>query len=75
MKAKHFMLIAILCAALTILLALGDFLISSLIYLLLGFASAALYWEKSNEDENMLDSEGKYTLFSAQAKKTTEDAR
>lgn len=30
-------------------------------------------WEKLNEDENVVDSEGKYALFSSQAKKTTEE--
>ena len=29
--------------------------------------------EKLNEDENVVDSEGKHTLFSVQAKKTTEE--
>lgn len=73
MKVKHFMYLALLCAAIAITLALLDILIPSLIYLILGFVSAALYWEKSNEEENALDSEGKHTLFSVQAKKT-EDA-
>ena len=73
MKAKHFMYLALLCAAIAITLALLDILIPSLIYLILGFFSATLYWEKSNEEENVVDSEGKYALFSAQAKKTTGD--
>jgi len=71
MKAKHFLCLAIFCAAVAITLALLDILVLALIYLVLGFLSAALYREKSNEDENVVDSEGKYTLFSAQAKKTT----
>lgn len=73
MKANHFMYLALICVAIAIILALLDILIPSLIYLLLGFVSAALYWEKSNEDENVVDSEGKYALFSTQAKKTTEE--
>lgn len=73
MKAKHFMHLAIFCAVISISLALLDILIPSLIYLIFGFLSAALYWEKSNEEENVVDSEGKYALFSAQAKKTTEE--
>lgn len=71
MKPKHFMYIALLCAVASISLALADMLLLSFIYLGLGFASAALYWEKSNEEENVLDSEGRYTLFSPQGKKTT----
>lgn len=73
MKAKHFMYLSLLCAAIAITLALLDILIPSLIYLLLGFVSASLYWEKSNEDENVVDSEGEYALFSAQVKKTIEE--
>lgn len=73
MKAKHFMYLSLLCAAIAISLALLNILIPSLIYLLLGFVSAALYWEKSNEKENVVDSEGKYALFSVQAKKTTKE--
>lgn len=71
MKAKHFMHLALFCAVISISLALLDILIHSLIYLVLGFLSAALYWEKSNEDENVVDREGKYTLFSTQPKRTT----
>lgn len=70
MKAKHFMYLALLCAAIAITLALLDILIPSLIYLLLGFLSATLYWEKSNEEENVVDSEGEYTLFSSHQRET-----
>ena len=70
MKAKHFMYLALICAVIAISLALLDILILSLIYLLLGFVSATLYWEKSNEEENVVDSKGKYTLFSDHQRET-----
>ena len=70
MKAKHFMHLAIFCAVISISLALLDILIPSLIYLIFGFLSAALYWEKSNEEENVVDSEGKHTLFSVHQRET-----